>query len=105
MRLDGDFSGQESGDSDRCGGLAGELCPAVEEPHSLVDLALPDEDVLDTPVPADPDRALAREGRAQPVGHRLRLDAHRFAGLEAAAQRIGELWLDGDDSAPLRAER
>ena len=40
VRLDAHFSGQESGDSDRCGGLAGELRAAVEEAHSGRDLVL-----------------------------------------------------------------
>ena len=47
MRLDGHFPGQEGGDSDRRGRLAGELRAAVEEPHPVRDLVLGDEHALD----------------------------------------------------------
>src|SRR5687768_808731 len=99
MRLDGHFSGQERGDADRRGRLAGELRAAVEEAHPVRDLLLGDEDALDSALLADAYRVLACERRAQPVGQRARLDGDRLAGLEPAMQSIRELGLDRDHPA------
>src|SRR5262245_14083837 len=105
MRLDVDFSGQESCYADRRCRLAGELCAPVEEAHARSDLVLRDEHGLDVAVAADLDRELAGEGCAEAVGHRFRLDPHGLACLEALVEGIRELGLDRDDASALCAER
>src|SRR5581483_12277206 len=68
-----------------------------EEAKALLDLLLGDQNRLDAEPGADGDRVLAREGRAEAVGDRPRLDRDGAARLQGVVKRRRALRLDGDD--------